>query len=107
MMLVNKYSKEEKMACVEEFRASGMSINAYAKEKEIPKSTFRGWLKLDKAIEFGEINLRETFIEQASNPIYAMKETTVFINEYIRIELKKGYNKELLKNIVGGLINAD
>ena len=106
-MLGYKYSKEEKIAFVEEFKASGMTCNEYSREKGIPSTTFRGWLRLDSALEFGEIDLRETVIAQASRPTPVIRKTTVFAKEDIRIELKEGYDKGLLRNIVEVLINAD
>lgn len=42
MFGMSEYSKEEKYGYVEEFKCSGMTAGAYAKEKDIPPSTFRG-----------------------------------------------------------------
>ena len=106
-MLGYQYSKEEKIAYVEEFKSSGMSANEYSREKGIPATTFRGWLRLDRALEFGEIDLKSGEIEQISKVVPPIRKTMVFAKEDIRIELKEGYDKELLRNIVEVLINAN
>lgn len=108
--MVNKeYSKEEKLSYVESFKESGMSIAAYAREKGIPETTFRGWLRLDRAMTFGEIDIRPQFNE-ASNatfkPNQPIRKTIVFAKDDIRIELKEGFDKELLKKIVEVFISA-
>ena len=43
------------------------------------------------------------FSEKNAQP--KMKKPTVFVNEKIRIELKEGYSKQFLRNIVEVLIN--
>ena len=106
-MLGCQYSKEEKIAFVEEFKTSGMSVNAYSKEKGIPSTTFRGWLRIDRALEFGEIDLGETVVEGALKPAPVIRKAMVFAKDDIRIELKEGYDKGLLRNIVEVLINAN
>lgn len=108
-MVVREYSKEEKMAYIEEFKASGMSQKRFAKEKGIPDTTLRGWLRLDRAMAFGEIDLKQpithvTTTETVKQPI---KKTMVFAKEDIRIELKEGFDKEFLKKIVEVLIDAN
>ena len=47
-MLNKEYSQEEKMSYVEDYKKSGMSLSEYAREKGIPATTLRGWVRLDK-----------------------------------------------------------
>lgn len=95
------YSKEEKQAIVEEYKSSGKSLKEYTEERGIPSSTLQGWLKEDRNLTFGAIEVN------GSNPPLprTIKPATVFATENIRIELKEGYNKELLKAIIRVLIN--
>ena len=102
-MCQKTYSEEEKIAYVEEFKESGMSITAYAREKEIPATTLRGWLRLDRALSFGEIDIKPHNVQPQIAP---QKKSMVFAMENIRIELKEGYNKEFLKRIIEVLCNA-
>ncbi len=53
------YTEEEKMKYVAEFKASGMSMNEYAKEVDIPEATFRDWIKVDRELGFGRINVNK------------------------------------------------
>lgn len=102
-MTNKEYSKEEKIAYVEEFKDSGMSIAAYAREKGIPETTLRGWLRLDRAVAFGEIDIRPQFNETPNasfKPNQPIRKTMVFVKDDIRIELKEGFDKNLLKKIV-------
>ena len=102
-MIVKEYSKEEKIAHVEAFKESGMSITAYAREQGIPKATFSGWLRLDRALAFGEIDVKPKFNEGANTslkPNQPIRKTIVFAKDDIRIELKEGFDKNLLKKIV-------
>ncbi len=102
-MALREYTQEEKLAYVEEFKTSGMSQKGFAKEKGIPDTTFRGWLKLDRALGFGEICLKPTATNyEVKEPI---RKTTIFAREDIRIELKEGFDKQFLRKIVEVLIN--
>lgn len=107
-MVIREYSKEEKMAYVEEYKVSGMSQKAFARQKGIPDTTFRGWLRLERAMAFGEIELKPTIApvvtEKTMQPV---KKTMVFAKDDIRIELKEGFDKELLKKIVEVLIDVN
>ena len=42
-----EYNKEEKISCVAEYQDSGMSIAEFAREKRIPASTLRSWIRLN------------------------------------------------------------
>lgn len=97
-----KYSEEEKASYVEEFSRCDVSKASFAKEHGIPESTFRGWLKADEDISFGRIEIEPL---NTGVSVYD-KDTIVFINENIKIELKENFNKELLKQIVEVIINA-
>lgn len=109
--MVNKeYSKEEKNTYLEDFKESGMSVSEYAREKGIPTSTLRGWLRLDRALAFGEIDLKPQFNETSNSSSklnQPIKKTMIFAKDDIRIELKEGFDKELLKKIVEVLIGVN
>lgn len=104
-MLAREYSKEEKIAYVEEFKSSGMNLAEFARSKNIPSTTLRGWLRLDRALAFGEIDLKPQ--PQVVPPALVVKKTMVFAKDDIRIELKEGFDKEFLRNIIEVLINAN
>ncbi len=100
-MSVKTYEREEKQAFVEDFKNSGEPLARYALEKGIPETTLRGWLKEDRNLSFGAIE-----IKPSSTPLPRVaKSATVFATENIRIELKENFDKELLKKIVEVLIN--
>lgn len=102
--MAREYGAEEKIAYVEEYENSGMSIAQFAREKQLPSSTLRSWLRLNQAMTFGEINLSQTTSITKSATIVP-KKPTVFVSSDIRIELKEGFNKELLRKIVEVLID--
>lgn len=96
------YTREEKQAIVEEYKNSGKSLREFTEEKSIPPSTLQGWLKEDQNLTFGAIEVK------ASAPTLprTIKPATIFATENMRIELKEGFDKELLKSIVGVLLDA-
>ena len=96
------YSDEEKMAYVEDFKNSEKSPSQYATENGIPKTTFGGWLKEDEQFGFGEISTRP----KSQDVPKVLKKMAVFTNETVRIELKEGFNKEFVLQIVQVLVNA-
>ncbi len=100
-MSVRTYEKEEKQAYVEDFKNSGETVGRYALEKGIPETTLRGWIKEDKELSFGAIEIKpsNTVIPKST------KNTMVFVNESIRIELKENFDKEFLRKIVEVMIN--
>lgn len=100
-MSIRTYKKEEKQAYVEDYKNSGETVGRYALEKGIPVTTLRGWLKEDRELTFGAIEVKAS---NASLPKIT-KSTTVFATENIRIELKEGFDKQFLKKIVEVLIN--
>lgn len=104
--MIREYSKEEKLAYIEEFKSSGMSQTRFAREKGIPDTTFRGWVGLNKSSTFGEIDLTQPNVSNLSQELEEPKvETIVFAKNDIRIELKEGFDKQFLRKIVEVLIN--
>ncbi len=97
------YEKEEKQAIMEEYKNSGKSLREFTDEIGIPASTLQGWIKAEQTMTFGAIELN------SSKHILpkTMKPATVFATNNMRIELKEGYSKELLKSIIGVLVNDD
>ena len=100
--MARKYSKEEKIQYVEEYRASGLSLSQYAEETGIPKATIEDWIKEDDAYGFGEINIKP----KAQEVPRVVKKTAVFANETVRIELKEGFNKEFVLKMVEVMVNC-
>lgn len=96
------YTEEEKIAFVENFKESGQTIAEYARDVEIPETTLRDWLKVDRELGFGKINIRCNSLEQ---PRTSIKKPIVFVNENIRIELKEGFNKQFLRKMIEVLID--
>ena len=43
-----------------------MSLSEYAREKGIPATTLRGWVRLDRALAFGKIDLKLQFNEKSN-----------------------------------------
>ena len=71
-------------------------------ENGIPETTLRGWIKEDRELKFGAIEINTStppLPKTAKSPI-------VFATENIRIELKENFDKGLLRQIVEVLINA-
>ena len=100
-MAGRSYSEEEKMAYVEEYKKSDQLSTVYARENGIPESTFRAWLKEDRNLTFGAIEIKSSSGINSK----AYKSATVFASEDIRIELKEGFDKEFLRKIVESMIN--
>lgn len=94
---ITKYTKKERDQYLEEYKTSSLSIGKYCKERAIPESTFRGWIDKDKENKFGEISINDE--ETKFN-----NENITIIIDKIRIELKQGYNKKLLKNFMEVLV---
>lgn len=94
------YEKEEKQALVEEYKNSGKSIRGFAEEKGIPTSTFQGWLNENQNLTFGAIE-----IKGSTPPLpRTINAATVFATENIRIELREGFDKKMLKSVIEVLI---
>ena len=94
--------RQEKQAHVEEFKRSEEPLARYALENGIPETTLRGWLKENKELKFGAIE-----INSSNPPLPRISESPiVFATENIRIELKENFDKALLRQIVEALINV-
>ena len=96
------YSEQEKIAYVEDFKSSGMTIPNFCRDMDIPETTLRDWLKANKEMKFGQIDLKPS---NAEMPKPLVKQPIIFVGENIRIELKEGFNKQFLRKIVEVLIN--
>lgn len=96
-----KYSTREKLNFLEEFKNSNLSIEEYAEQRAIPETTLKKWLKEERELAFGAINVNPSKPYIPKNIDGPM----VFVCENIRIELKENFNKEFLKKIVEVLIN--
>ena len=90
-------SYEQRMKYIEQFKSSGMSQEDFAKEIGITRNTLKMWLEVENVMSFGMIDLTETFIDDYK---------TIFTSNKIRIELSKGFNRKLLKNIVEVLVHV-
>ena len=77
---ITRYTKEEKERYMKEYKKSRLSISKYTKSVGIPEATFRGWITKEK------------------------QSSMIFATETIKIELKRGYNKKLLRNVMEVLI---
>ena len=107
-MLSRKYSADEKLAYIEKFRKQKVSQAQFAKENNIPATTFGGWLKLERESIFGEINLKPAVTKQDELTVVPkVRDTIVIEKEDMKIELKKGFDKEFLRKIVEVLIYAN
>lgn len=99
--VLRKYTDQEREQYLEEYQNSDLTPGQYAREKGIPPSTFNGWLTRETDIRFGEIQSDET------SKTVLIKPNKVFLTDTIRIELKQGYSKDFLKNVVEVLIADD
>ena len=90
-------SYEQRMKYIEQFKKSKMSQGDFAKQIGVTQNTLKMWLEVDEVTSFGMIDLTQTFVEDHK---------TIFTSDKIRIELSKGFNKKLLKNIVEVLVNV-
>ena len=85
-------------------RKAGLSISEYCKNTGIATTTFRDWLKVDEDLGFGKINIKPTITEAFKS---VTKKPMIFVNEEMRIELKEGFNKHFLRQIIEVLCNAN
>ena len=95
------YSEEEKRLHLDQYKVSGMLKAEYARENDIPETTFRGWVKEENEADFGTVEINGSESEKAVR----IAKPTIFTNETIRIELREGFDKEFLKRIIEVLIN--
>lgn len=90
-------SYEQRMKYIEQFKSSGMAQADFAKEIGVTRNTLKMWLEVENVMSFGMIDLTETFVDDYK---------TIFTSDKIRIELAKGFNRKLLKNIVEVLVHV-
>ena len=90
------YSEEEKQEYLDKYKVSGKSKTIYARENGIPEATFRAWVKEEQYGMFGAIEINQ---QEQVTPKPIIK-STIFCNENIRIELKEGYDKKYLRQII-------
>ena len=100
--ILRKYTEKERERYLEEYQNSDLTISGFAREKGIPASTLKGWINKETDIRFGELQ-----IEDNNNRTSMPRPYKVFITENIRIELKYGYNKDFLKQVVEVLMKDD
>lgn len=99
--VIRKYTDKEKERYLEEYQNLDLTPGQYAREKGISPSTFNGWLAKETDIRFGEIQSEDT------GRATIVRASKVFITDTIMIELKHGYNKDFLRNVVEVLISDD
>ena len=111
-MYTRKYSEQEKKQYVKEFKESNQSPYQFARSKGILVSEFKSWLReeqqkanVNKELaefqeSFGVINLN--MIEPKKSGI--ANKGFKFESEYIKIELKENYDKELLIKLMEVLV---
>ena len=99
-------NKEKRKAYIQEYFASDLSQRDFANSKGISTSTLKNWLKdYEEQPKFGKIDLADNNITTVEKQL--SKRTIQFFCENIKIELKEGYNKNFLRNIVEVLNNAN
>lgn len=95
------YQEEEKRTYLDEYKVSGKTQTEYARENDIPESTFRAWLKEENYADFGALELNNEEREKVTRNA----KRVIFANETIRIELREGFDKDYLKRIIEVLAN--
>lgn len=105
-----KYSEKEKDNYLKEYKESKLSLSKFAKEKGLSQATLKYWVQKANDLSFGEVEMEsqeqkpQTFETKSSNNF---RKPITFSTEDIKIELKEGFNKELLRRIVEVLIYAN
>ena len=95
--MVRIYSEAEKEKYVRGFKSCTLTLDEYANKMQIDSEKLKEWLKNTKYSEkFGLLTFdMQSNIENASS-----SKNLTFITNNIRIELKSGYDKALLRNIM-------
>ncbi len=101
-----KFSKEEKEKLLKKFRNGDLSYRAFCKKNGVSKTTLSTWLRAERenlnkisaggATDFGIIQLNAQGETSATDD----KESIKFSCDTIRIELKNGYDKNLLTKVI-------
>lgn len=98
--MARNYSDDEKQLHLDQYKVSGKSKAEYARDNDIPETTFRTWVK---EINYSDFGVLET--EENNKDVVKVIRPVIFTNENIRIELRDGYDKDLLKKIIEVLVN--
>ena len=96
-----KFSKEEKEKLLKKFKNGNLSYRAFCKKNGVSKTTLSERKNLNKisaggATDFGIIQLNAQGEPSATDD----KESIKFLCDTIRIELKSGYDKNLLTKVI-------
>lgn len=77
----------------------GLRVEQYAQQNGITENNLRQWLEEDKDATFGKLSMDTMALQ------FNVEKTIIFKNKNINIELREGFDKEYLKQIVEVLIN--
>ena len=77
----------------------GLRVEQYAQQNGITENNLRQWLEEDKDATFGKLSMDTMALQ------FNIEKTIVFKNKNINIELREGFDKQYLKQIVEVLIN--
>lgn len=92
------YSDADKARLIQEYRESNETMRKFGLDNNVPPSTLATWLYNNKDNKtFGVVNIKEK--NKLEN------ECIVFKNSFITIELKAGYDKVFLKNLLQVITN--
>ena len=94
------YSEEEKRLHLDQYKVSGKTKTEYARINAIPEATFRAWIKEENFANYGMLD-----INGSEAPMAKIIKPTICANENIRIELRNGYDRKFLREIIEVLIN--
>ena len=91
-----KISKEEKTRLLEEWKRSGKSAWAFAKEKGYKQQTFAKWVKAEKETQGGFVEIRQS-VKSAINPEMLIEKGD------IRIHIPLGMSSRELSAVIGSI----
>lgn len=77
----------------------GLRVEQYAQQNGITENNLRQWLEEDKDATFGKLSMDTMALQ------FNVEKTIIFKNKNINIELREGFDKDYLKQIVEVLIN--
>ena len=94
-----KYSKEEKTMWLEDWKQSGKSANAYAKENGLVPWTFNKWTKDEK-----EAETKKDFVEIRPKIKTRTQGTAILIEKGdVKIHIPLGINDRELRTVIESL----
>lgn len=97
--MVKIYSDAEKEKYVRGFKTCSLTLREYADKMKIEPEKLKEWLQISRYSEkFGMINLDMSSQSNVEN--VNISQSVTFVTDNIRIELKKGYNKDILRSIM-------